>query len=192
MPEISDPTGFASKLAKVAKGEYALYGGLDEDDSPLLDRIKEYYQHLGFDYKDEAWSAVFVSFCVKSAGATKENFSFARRHSEFVHDAINGNNTAPAFVGLPLNERAVNVGDIIANNRNDNSFDFDYAKNHEGYLSHSAVVIARGVDDNGKFAYTVGGNELHSVRRKRVSLNADGTVKQRKKDSYICLLKCLK
>lgn len=192
MPEIPDPSDFARKLASIAKGEYSIYGGLNEDESPLLDRIKAYYQYLGFTYKDEAWSAVFVSFCVKSAGTKKEEFTFARSHAKFVYDLINGKNSSPAFEAFPLDARAVNVGDIIQNNRSGNSYDFAYAKDNDGYLSHSAIVIARGVDDNGKFAYTVGGNEGQSVRRKRVSLNADGTMKQRSKDPYICLLKCLK
>lgn len=189
---IPDPSDFAKQLASLAKGEYALYGGLNEDVSPLLDRIQAYYRYLGFNYRDEAWSAVFVSFCVKSAGATRSEFTFSRSHAQFVYDCINKKNRAPAFEAFRLPERAVNVGDIIQNNRGGDSYDFDYAANHAGYSSHSAIVIARGVDDVGKFATTIGGNELDSVRRKRVSLNDDGSVRQKSRNPYICLLKCVK
>ncbi|MDQ3815770.1 MAG: DUF2272 domain-containing protein [Armatimonadota bacterium] len=190
MPEPPAPSEFAKKLAEIAKAERAMFGGGDEGDEPLKSRIKTYWETLGLDFPgvEEPWSAVFVSFCVKKAGATAAEFKFHPLHAVFVHEAINN---PGAFKGVRISERAVNVGDIIHNNRGmpPTNFDFNHAKNHDDYPSHSAIVVARGVDENGKFALTIGGNELDSIRRKRVQLKADGSIKQKSPNPYISLLK---
>jgi hypothetical protein len=191
MPKLAQATAFARRLAAVARSEHAAYGGVDEDDEPLRGRIQYYYRELGFPFQsvEVAWSAVFVSFCVREAGATEREFRFAMRHSEFVYEAIN---RPGAFEGHPIEARAVNVGDIVHHNRRGTRFDFEHARRNAGYLSHSAIVVERGEDERGKFALTIGGNEGDSVRRKRVRLNADGTIAQRDRDPFIALLKCRK
>jgi hypothetical protein len=131
----------------------------------------------------------FVSFCVKKAGATDAEFKFAMAHSRFVHHAIHNGG---AFRGLRISERAVNVGDIIQGNRSNNAFTFKFAKQHEAYESHSAIVISRGEDANGKFAVTIGGNESNSVGRATVRLTNSGAVKQKSPEPYISVLKNLK
>jgi hypothetical protein len=188
MPDVPVPSPFASNVASVALAQHDAFHLIDESDEPLTSQIAEYWQAVGqtFPGVSTAWSAVFISFCVKTAGATSNEFEFSAAHAKFVHDAINN---PRAFRGFKITEQAVHVGDIIQNNRGGNAFDFTFAKNNDGYFSHSAIVISRGVDANGKFAITVGGNESDSIRRKRVQLNDDGTIRQRTDNSYICLLK---
>ncbi|HEY5751875.1 MAG TPA: hypothetical protein VIT21_01895 [Chthoniobacterales bacterium] len=77
---------------------------------------------------------VFISWNVQQAGATTSNFSFRQRHSKFVHDAIVGANSQPAFRGRRRTDYKPKVGDIIQNNRNGNSFDFDHAAPNDAYF----------------------------------------------------------
>ena len=172
------PTAFAMKLANVAWSQHAKYTLLDEGDPALCAQIKKYWTGTGFAFTScttVPWSAVFVSWCVKQAGASSSEFKFAPAHSIFVHDAINN---PKAFKGFDLPNHQVGIGDIIQNNRNGGTFNFAHAKSNSQYMSHSAIVVEIGQDTLGNYALTVGGNEGDSIRRKRVQLTSSGTVKQ--------------
>ena len=195
MPESAAPSKFAKKLASTAQGQFDQFHLIDENDPPLSGQIKKYWTTLGLDFPgvEEPWSAVFVSFCVKTAGASAAEFKFAAAHSVFVHKAIqNASRGTGVFRGVKITDQPVAVGDIVQNNRQGNDFDFNFAKANTDYKSHSAIVISVGEDARGKFAFTIGGNESDSIRMKRVTLNPDGTIKQRSTSSYICLVKNLK
>lgn len=187
MPELPPATPFASALAGRAKDQHARFSGTDEGDEPLRSQIRKYWTdlNLAFPGVEVPWSAVFVSHCVFKADPNAE-FEFSPQHSQFVHDAINN---PRAFRGVPIDAASIRVGDILQNNRGGTNHDFEFAKKHGNYASHSAIVIARGEDDRGKFAHTVGGNESDTIRRVRVQLNDDGTVRQKNANKYIALLK---
>lgn len=191
MPELPAPSEFAKKVATVAREQHDEFHMIDENDEPLSSQIKKYWQAVGqpFPGVEVPWSAVFISFCVKSAGATAAEFEFAAAHSVFVHKAINH---PGAFRGVKIDAESVRVGDIIQNNRGGSHHDFEFAKTHPTYISHSAIVVARGEDHRGKFALTIGGNESDSIRRVRVQLDDDGTIRQRVNSPFICLLKNVK
>jgi len=203
MPTLPPPSAFAAHLASIAEEEFNQFHNFVETDPPLSHRIQHYYATLGFTFTSVSsvpWSAVFVSFCVKEAGATSQEFEFAMAHSVFVHKAIqNASHNTGVFRGVPLGVGAVRVGDILQNNRGGNHFDFAFAANHVNYLSHSAIVVSRDEDANGKFAMVIGGNESNSIRSVKVRLHPDGTVVQTggvvvqpSHDPYICLIKNLK
>lgn len=182
-------SAFTSKLAMVAEGQYDQYHWYHEGDPPLSAQIKKYWSDNGWAVEpvSTAWSAAFVSWCVRKAGAKTDQFRFNPAHSVFVHDAINH---PRAYSGVAFDAQPIAVGDILQNNRGGQSFDFAYAKAHPNYTSHSAVVIEVGADSGGPYALTVGGNEADSVGRKLVRLSAAGKVKQRSSSPYIALLKC--
>jgi len=188
MPQLPPPSAFAEKLAGIADDQHERFHLIDENDEPLRSQIENFWQTLGFDFPgvETPWSAVFVSFCVKTAGATGREFKFSTEHSEFVHEAINN---PGAFRGVDITAEAVNVGDIIQNNRSGNNFSFAFATKNKDYKSHSAIVVDIDEDENGKFALTVGGNESDSIRKKRVQLDDIGKVVQRSRSSFICVLK---
>ena len=186
------PRDFARSLVESAQREFDTFRQTHETASPLRERIEKYWTELGkkFPGVGEPWSAVFVSWNVLKAGAKKDNFTFNELHAKFVHDAIVGSNSKPAFIGRRISEYAPKVGDIIQNNRG-NSFDFDHARTHADYKSHSAIVAEVGTEPRGgRFAITIGGNEGDSVGRRRVDLNSDGKIEQPKADRnfYICVL----
>jgi hypothetical protein len=174
-------SSFAIKLAAWAETEFNKYNGIHETSSPLSGRIKQYWTELGFAFPGVAtpWSAVFVSFNVKSAGATAVEFEFSARHSEFVFEAIkNFNAGVGKFHGRDVKDYAPKIGDIIQNNRNGNTFDYAHASAHKAYESHSAIVVEEGVDGFGRYVRTVGGNESDTVDDKIVRLRTNGLIKQ--------------
>jgi hypothetical protein len=142
---------------------------------------------------DTAWSAVFVSWCIRQAGASAQEFKFSPQHSVYVHWAIaNMEARRGVFRAHPIDEVAPSIGDLIQNNRGGNSYDFAYAAEHTSYLSHTAVVVETGHDSAGRYAMTIGGNESDSIRRKRVALNDDGYIVQRPSNPFICVIQNLK
>ena len=72
---LSPPSKFAKKLASIAQDQFDRFHLIHEADPPLSGQIKKYWTTLGFEFPgvQVAWSAVFISFCVKTAGATADD-----------------------------------------------------------------------------------------------------------------------
>ena len=189
-------TPFAKKLVDTAQQQYATYKNMDEAETQLCKQIQKYWTESGHKFTScvsVPWSAVFVSWCVKQAGATAAEFKFAQSHSKFVHKAIsNALQNTGVFRGYKITEYQPKPGDIIQNNRGGKTFDYEHAKKHDGYESHSAIVIEVGEDNNGKYALTIGGNEGDSIRVKEVRLDKNGFVIPRKLHSFISIIENLK
>jgi hypothetical protein len=186
---------FCTNLAKIAEEQHDRFHFIQEGDEPLRSQIKKYWQTIGIPFQNVTvpWSAAFVSFCVKQAGATAAEFKFAASHSVFVHKAIqNAVGNTGVFRGEDAKTAKPAVGDIIQNNRGGTKFDFAFAKANSQYQSHSAIVVETGIDSLGPYALTVGGNESDSIRRARIALTSTGTIKQRPTNPYICVIKTLK
>lgn len=177
---MSTQTAFAKRLAGIAHQQHAKYHLMRENEPPLAVQISQYWKDIGIAFPGVAtpWSAVFVSWCVKTAGATKQQFKFAAAHSAFVHQAIkNALQPGSVFVGRTLAAYAPKIGDILQNNRAGNHFDFAHASKHSSYPSHSAIVMEIGSDAKGRYLRTIGGNEDDSVGLKEVRLDAKGLVR---------------
>jgi len=189
-------TPFAEKLASIARDQHTKFSGTNEADPALCKQIESWTKGIGATFvscTDEPWSAVFISWCVKEAGATASEFKFSKAHSVFVHKAIqNALNGTGVFQGFDIAARPPDVGDIIQNNRGRHRFDFEFAKNNENYESHSVIVVEIGQDAQGAIATCIGGNEQDSVRRSTVRLDSRGFIKQRAGNSFICVVKNLK
>jgi len=187
---------FATRLAAIAEAQHARFQFINEADPALCKEIKRWTTAIGFPFTSctkVAWSAVFISWCVKEAGATKPEFKFAMSHSVFVNQAIkNAANNTGVFQAFEISAKQPAVGDIIQNNRRNNTFDFAFAKSHTNYESHSVIVVEIGQDSQGGFAFCVGGNESDAIRRSVVRLNAQGFIKQREGNPFICVIKNLK
>jgi hypothetical protein len=188
------PTPYAFKLARTAEQQYFDFRMYDENDPPLTAQIKKYWSGIDtFPGVGTPWSAVFVSWCVRTAGATKKEFTFAASHSMFVFDAIqNRFKDKGVFRAYDIDEVTPTVGDIIQNNRDGGKLTYKYASKHDSYASHSAIVIETGTDGQGLYVLTVGGNESDAIRRKLVRLDAAGQIVQRPRNPFMSIIKTLK
>ncbi len=187
---------FTMRLAVIAEEQHKLFHLMDEADTILCKQIKKYWTDLKLGFTScvsVPWSAVFVSWCVKQAGANVTEFKFAAAHSVFVFEAIkNARNGMGVFRGVDIAADTPAIGDIIQNNRGGTSHDFAFASTHKNYTSHSAIVIETGTDAEGAYALTIGGNEGNSVRQTVIRLTPQGFIKQRSNNPFICLVKDLK
>ncbi|WP_203424082.1 DUF2272 domain-containing protein [Sinorhizobium sp. BG8] len=187
--------GTTRSVVDVAQGELATYGGIAEGDEPLRSHIDDYWRAANanpahFSPTEDAWSAAFVSYCVRRSGATQDQFNFNIRHSEFVFTAIkNEEHDRGDFRGYAITEYAPKIGDIIQNNQPGYDFSFSYARTHSQYPSHSAIVVGFETRNGVRHAITIGGNESNTVGRKLVPLTAGGFVRQRANTNhYISIL----
>jgi hypothetical protein len=188
-------TPFTLKLAGIAQDLHDRFHLMTENDPPLAKQIEKFW--TGIDLKfpgvSTAWSAVFVSSCIKQAGATAAEFKFDSAHSQFVNVAIrNGLANTGVFRGRKITDHAPAIGDLIHMNRGGSKHDFDFARTRKSYESHSAIVVEVGVDSGGHFALTIGGNESDSIRSTLVRLDSKGLIKQRDRNPYICVIEDLK
>ena len=187
------PTPFAQKLADVTQAQFDLFHGQHEGDPALFKAIKKWNKDLhlapDFDPVSQPWSALFVSWCVFTAGATAAEFKFALAHSQFDNQAIkNADSDTGVFQAFQIDEVAPQLGDIIQQNRGGNTFDFAFARTHRSYISHSAIVVDDNpglADELGRFLLTVGGNEGDSVRATKVRLTAKGLIKPRRQPVHL-------
>ena len=191
------PTKYASSLAKLAETEFDNFNGYHETTPKMAARIKTFWKALGLHFPGVStpWSAVFVSYFVKTAGATAAEFSFSPSHAVFVHQAIqNEVHSIGVFRGKKLASYAPKIGDIVQNNRNGNSYDYNFASANTAYQSHSAIVVEEGVDGNGRYVRAIGGNESDTVGQHIIRLNSGGLIVQPKADvsRYICVIANLK
>jgi hypothetical protein len=193
---MSAPSEFALKLAAIAKEQHTTFHLLDEADPELCSQIEKYWEDLNLGFTScvtVPWSAVFVSWCVKQAGATAAEFKFAAAHSVFVHKAIeNARNQTGVFRGREITAHPPSIGDIIQNNRGGTDHNFAFARDNENYASHSAIVVEIGQDATGRFALTIGGNEGNSIRQTIVRLTTEGFIRQRASNPFICIIATMK
>src|ERR1044071_3832765 len=104
-------SAFAKKLASVALDQHARFQFTNEADPLLCKQIQAWTADIGFPFTSctsVPWSAVFVSWCVKKAGATKDELKFAMAHSVFVNQAIkNAVKGEGVFQGVDIDRKSV-------------------------------------------------------------------------------------
>ncbi len=172
-------TAFALRFARIAQQQYDRFRFVREGQPPLLGQVQRYWRDLGLSFPgvSTAWSAVFISWCAKQAGANKSQFPFSARHSSYIFEFIkHRQNNTGVFRAYATNEYAPKVGDILQNNRSGGALSYSDAARRSQYASHCAIVIEVGVDARGNYLRTVGGNESDSVGLKEVRLSASGRV----------------
>ena len=136
--------------------------------------------------RDSPWSATFISYVMRMAGVSDEDFERSIRHSQYIHMAlqnrVNGVLGA-AFVGRRLNEYVPKSGDLVAYSRTDTPMTFNRAVKRERYKSHTDIVVYTRQGEIG----VIGGNVGDSVTLKRVSTDAAGRVDDTHNDWFAVL-----
>ena len=139
---------------------------------------------------DTPWSAAFISYVVKQAGATAEAFQFSNAHRAYIYDAFatdaaeqTDKSDARAYRACPLATTRPRAGDLICFQRERTLTDAsdeavreriraeiaagDPAK-YSVRSTHCDVVAS--IDVPARKMYVIGGNFLDSVTAKKLSL----------------------
>ena len=174
-------TNFKKKLIDVTNSEWEYwdYGKTKETASSMYSRLKDYWSNVGWSENrwtptSEPWSAAFISYVMKKAGAGND-FVYNASHSKYIRDAIKNrkeNNSKP-FKAYRLSEQqaAPELGDLVCYSRESKTDLYDRTS---GYKSHCDIVVNKTVDS----IDVIGGNVGHTVQKKTYQLNSDGTVKK--------------
>jgi hypothetical protein len=169
-------TIFRRRAVKYANEEYKKFqeGKLKETNQSVYDDLKRYWDSIQWNESrwsptGTAWSSAFISYIMRKAGA-KDDFKYASSHSKYIVEAIKNRkeNNNNKFKGYKLNEKKVEIGDLVCYARQDG-----ITYNTTGdYASHCDIVVS--ID--GDYAEGIGGNVSDSVSQKKIPL-ADGFVK---------------
>lgn len=164
----------------------------DENDNEVTDRILKYWKEgVGIDYsknipaaRSTAWSAAFISYLMKKAGAG-DKFKYAASHSVYIRDAIKNrkeNNNNP-FKGYKPEEVKVEVGDLVCYARNNSGANYNTTSSYE---SHCDLVT----NTSKNKASSIGGNVSNSVTETIVPLTDSGKIDLSKTDKdYFVVIK---
>ena len=158
----------------VAVYNQTIQSGGKEYDAGFAERVNKYWQeglnqnYSGYD-RDVAWSASFISYIWKDAGA-KEKFPYSASHSTYIRDSISNrkiNDFSKPFVGLRVTEYAPKVGDMVCYSRESRTDLYDETG---AYKSHCDIVVKKGRN----FIEVIGGNVRQAVTKKVLLTDDNG------------------
>lgn len=161
------------------KQEYDLTGkktkvGRNETDEGYWQRVGMYWRdgtgkNLTGKNDDYPWSAAFISYVVRKAGAAQK-FKYSTQHSVYIRTAIKAreqSNKTYGFWGYRLNERAPEIGDIICYSR---EAGISYDTQSASYKSHCDIVVEKSTTN----IKVIGGNVGNSVSVKNLKIKSNG------------------
>lgn len=188
------------EIIRIARSEWEFFGkqefdvaghrvrrGKKETEDGFWERVGLYWRE-GADRRldgrntDQPWSAAFVSYVMKSAGAGGR-FLYSGRHSDYIHEAIaarQAGRAAYGFWGFRLEERSPEVGDLICYAREPR---VDFGTRRTRYKAHADIVVAT---SNGTIQ-VIGGNVSHSVSMKTLGVDAGGRLADSEYDWFAVL-----
>ena len=174
------------KMVAVARHEWEFFGKQTIREGKISqpghrEAEEGYWQRVGVFWKvgvnlpltgkdtDEPWSAAFISYVMRQAGAG-ERFLYSEWHAHYIQRAMKAREEQDAnygFWGYRLSERPPQVGDLVCYARQD-GVDFDHLPTV--FKSHSDLVVAvrpREID-------VIGGNVEDSVTLKVLATDERG------------------
>lgn len=165
----SGSSNFKKKVVDLANEEFAKWnkGGskIKEGNSATMADLRKYWKEgAGVNNTDnyyitQPWSAAFISYIMKKAGAGDE-FKYAPAHSSYIAQSVKNRkeNNSKKFKAYKPSEVKVEVGDLVCYARQGGvSYD-----SPAGYKSHCDLIT----EINGNKATGIGGNVSDSVSKK--------------------------
>jgi hypothetical protein len=190
---MASPTSLKDELVRIAREESQSFGSYQRGDPELEERIEFYCNEVGIPATacvKAHYSAVFISWCMRAAGASREEFPETAAHWEYAALALkNAENGEGLFWARRIEHYAPKPGDIVHVNRADGKVTYDQIGNGH-YRAESGFVIEVGV----KEALIVMGNQepRGNVGTEKLALTTSGLLVQRTKDPFICVIEVLK
>ena len=145
--------------------------GLKEHEAP--ERINDYWNSVGRPNlsgldTEVPWSAAFISWTIESAGVSRDLFCPDARHTIYVERMVErARRPGAAFIPRHLNERALQVGDVICASREGGDTTLENLNRGPGHCD-IVVEIRPGQ------VHAIGGNVGDSVTRSVFPLDASG------------------
>jgi hypothetical protein len=164
--------------------------GLKEYQDGGWQRVGDYWREIGGPYsnltgKDRGtpWSAAFISWAMKRAGAG-DRFPYSAGHATYINQSIRSLGRADApLIGHKSTEYAPKVGDLIGYWRGPKKITFENALQTGWYESHTDIVVD--VSDNA--LYSIGGNILHSVTKTASRINKSGLLIDKRQNWFVVI-----
>ena len=180
-----DSQAFRQRIVQLANQELARWGNgtLKETDPKVRRVLQEYWQTgTGTVYrddmlgdptfqKDHPWSAAFISWIMKTAGAGNA-FKYSGAHAVYTRSAKDNrlaNNDNP-FKAYRISELAPQVGDLVCKGRSGSAATYDNIR--PGMKTHCDIVT----EVRPRAIVTVGGNVSNSVKQKRLRTDPNGRI----------------
>jgi hypothetical protein len=191
-PAGSPPPGaLRARIVGIALAELARWdGGRRRETDPAMTPVLQEYFRTGVGiqvgasdlrsaswHAKNAWSAAFVSYVMRRAGAV--GFRFSAAHREYVaaakRNALRGDTGNP-FWAFPIGRARPAPGDLVCADRATagrcNSATFGNIDDGRRWATHCDIVT--NVDDFRRQITVVGGNVGNSVKAKTLRIDADG------------------
>jgi flagellum-specific peptidoglycan hydrolase FlgJ len=180
-----DSSAFRQRIVRLANQELARWGNgtIHETDPRTRRALQDYWSTgTGTSYrenqlgdpafqKDHPWSAAFISWIMKTAGAGN-TFRYNGFHSVYTRAAIDNrlaNNSNP-FKAYRISELAPQVGDIVCKSRAGSGATYENIT--ASMKTHCDIVT----EARQSSIVTVGGNVNNSVAQKIVRTDANGRI----------------
>lgn len=138
---------------------------------------------------DTSWSAAFVSYVVKQAGAEESTFRFANAHRAYIYDAFattaaeqNQQTDNRIYRACPLSSTRPRIGDMVCNQREHALADATEAAVRERIRAELAsggdkrsvrrthCEVVASIDLRTRAMVTIGGNVLQAVAARKLNL----------------------
>ncbi|MDH2351558.1 DUF2272 domain-containing protein [Bradyrhizobium sp. SSUT18] len=190
---MAGPTLFKTQFVQLARQESEALSGRCRGDQELEIRIESYGRSIGITdiaSFQQHYSAVFISWCMRTAGASEAEFPTALSHSKYAQFAVqNADAEQGAFQARRIEAYAPQLGDILHVNRNNGKVTFDRIL-AGSYFSESGIVI----DIVPRKALIVMGNQepCGNVGTEELALADSGLLIQRGRNPLIAVIEVLK
>jgi hypothetical protein len=165
-------------------GDGASTGGV-ESKMPFVGYVNDYWRAVDKPnwngLTPQPWSAAFISFCFKEAGAG-ERFPYNQGHAGYCGEIVRKSTTYPELSLLDPSTRSPKLGDLVLAARTSKdcvappksySEAVQRLKDGKWFCSHADIVVAvseRSIE-------VIGGNVQNSVTRTRLATDQEGRLK---------------
>lgn len=160
---------------------------IKEHDSRTLKDLQNYWESTNNSYssmKGSPWSAAFISYLMKQAGA-KDDFKYATSHSTYIIQSIqNRLNKTGRFKGYKPEEVKLEVGDLVCYPRAGSGANYNSTGSYE---SHCDIVTS--INKRTNTATSIGGNVSDSVSKTIIPLNTKGQINNNNNKGYFVVVK---
>lgn len=187
---LRDQGGFKQNLVQLALQEWDRWkrGALKEGD-PQMRSVLEDYWRTGAGWLPDhpnwwsayPWSAAFISWLMKKAGAGKA-FKYSAAHAEYIRAAKQNRleNNANPFKAYRVSEARPSPGDLVCKSRSRSGASYDNIQ--PGMATHCDVVTST---QPGRLI-TIGGNVANSVSSTPVRVDSSGFIQD---PAYFAVIK---